>query len=529
MMMLPIASIGQNIYTIAGTGSGISSGDGGLATAAGINGPGGLAFDNSGNMYVAGYYENKIRKVSPSGVITTIGGTGTAGYSGDGGAATSAQLNKPTKITLDGAGNLYIADQYNNRVRKISTAGIITTIAGNGTGTYGGDGGPATAASLFHPTGLDIDAAGNIYIADNANNRIRKISTAGIITTVAGNGIGGPGGDGGPATAASMFQPFGVVIDGAGNIYIAVSPQNNIRKVNPAGIISTFAGTGIAGFSGDGGSATAAQLSNPCDIAIDGSGNIYIADQLNYKVRKVSASNIISTVVGTGYAGYSGDGGPATAAMIDQTNEIEFDTSGRLVLTDNNNNRVRRLQNCTGSVTTHPMHDTVNEGTDAKYFVVTSMPTPTYQWQEDPGTGFVNLANVWPYSGVFTDTLTIDHTSIFLHTTHYRCIVASGVFCADTSNSAILIVRTTTGMQNTTLSSVNIYPNPVSDEFTVVLPQDAANANIELMDGLGQIVAKQTGVNSKTEFNVGGLPQGMYILRLQYDGEVVYKKILKRD
>lgn len=514
----------QLINTIAGNGSSISSGDGGTATSAGIYGPNGVVYDNLGNLYITEYYANYIRKVSTSGIISTIGGNGVAGYSGDGGPATAATINKPIKIAIDASNNLYFAELNNNCIRKITPSGIITTVAGNGLSGYSGDGGPATNARLSHPTGVSLDPSGNIYITDYSNSVIRKVTTAGIISTIAGTGIAGSIGDGGPATSAQLNQPWGTTIDAAGNLYILDMMNHKIRKVSSVGIISTFAGTGSSGFSGDGGPATAAMFNQPSGMTFDSTGNIFITDQLNYRVRKISSAGLITTVCGTGIAGYSGDGGAATAAQINQANDLVYSPSG-LVFTDNNNNRVRRIQSCLGTLITSPAHDTVNEGVDAKYYVVTTMLAPTYQWQEDPGTGFVDLANVWPYSGVNTDTLTISHTSIFLHATHYRCIVAGGA-CSDTSASAILIVRTPTGSNITTAGTMQVFPNPATDRLNITSPSNSPVRDIQLINGMGEVIYHQADPGSSFSINIAGFARGIYFIRLQTNLEYVTRKIV---
>ncbi len=336
----------QTISTFAGTGTGSFSGDGGAATAAALYHLGGIDMDAAGNFYICDAGNNRIRKVSSAGIITTFAGNGSAGYSGDGGAATAAALNGPSGVKVDASGNVYIADYNNSVIRKVNTSGVITTIAGTGTSGYSGDGGAATAARLYAPQAIAIDAAGNLFIADEANNLIRKISTSGIITTVAGGGSSGLG-DGGAATDATLYRPGGVAFDASGNLYISDAQNNRIRIVNTSGVINTFAGNGTAGFSGDGGAATAAKLNTPARITFDLSGNLYVADYINNRVRKISTSGIITTICGTGSAAYSGDGGAATAAALYYPDAVYVDPGGSVYISDAFNNRVRKIGSAT--------------------------------------------------------------------------------------------------------------------------------------------------------------------------------------
>jgi sugar lactone lactonase YvrE len=305
--------------------------------------------DSAGNLYFADSDNNRIRKVTPEGVISTYAGSGTAGFSGDGGAATSAELSGPLGIAFDNAGNLYIAESGNERVRKVTPLGIISTIAGNGTAGYNGDGIAATSAELNNPNGIVADKSGNIYIGDYFNNRVREVNTAGVISTVAGNGTGGYGGDGGLAINAELFWPAGLALDSSGNLYIADDNNARVREVNPAGIISTFAGTGYGGYNGDGIPATSAELYAPDRVATDSTGNVYISEYGNNRIRKVNTSGIISTVAGTGKAGFSGDGGLATSAEINTPRGVTVDESGNLYISDADNNRIRKVQYQTDS------------------------------------------------------------------------------------------------------------------------------------------------------------------------------------
>ena len=284
------------------------------------------------------------------GTITTVAGTGQAGFSGDDGPATKARLSFLTLVALDGAGNLFISDAppgdgANQRVRKVSPDGLITTVAGTGRLGFSGDGGPATAAELNWPRGLAVDRAGNLFIADHFNHRIRKVSPEGIITTVAGSGSDAPAkgvsaGDGGLATEARLNGPFGLAMDGTGNLFFSEQGDTfgtnlgyRVRKVDSKGIITTVAGSDRRGFAGDGGPATAALLNAPGGLAVDSAGNLFIGDRINNRVRKVDANGIITTVVGNGTTRYGGDGGPATTTGVDGPHGMAVDAAGNLLIT----------------------------------------------------------------------------------------------------------------------------------------------------------------------------------------------------
>ena len=334
------------ITVVAGNNIAGFSGDGGPATSASLNFPFGVAVDGVGNLYIADRNNARIRKVSPDGTITTVAGNGRYGFSGDGGPAANASFWDPDGIALDPAGNLYVADQGNHRIRKIGPGGIVTTVAGSGPiglegGGFSGDGEPATNALLNEPFGVAVDGGGNLYIADQNNNRVRKVSPAGIITTVAGNGVPGYSGDGGPATSAALVAPEGVAIDAAGNLYIATNVW--VRKVSPGRIISTFAGSGQIGFSGDGGPAVSASLNFPYAVTSDVSGNVYIADTQNARLRKVSLGGSITTIAGIGYANFSGDGGAATTASLSRPSGLAVDSAGSLYIADVYNYRIRKI------------------------------------------------------------------------------------------------------------------------------------------------------------------------------------------
>ncbi len=342
------------ITTVAGGGEGAGAGDGGPATQARLDRPTSVVVDASGNLYIADRNNHRIRKVDSTGTITTIAGKGENGFDGDGGPAIQAQLSSPTGVAVDGAGNLYLADQENHRIRQVDSAGTITTIAGRGEygfGGYAGDGGPALAARLDSPTGVTVDRPGNLYIADRDNHRIRKVDSTGTMTTVAGMGEDGFGGDGGPAIQAQLASPTGVTADGSGNLYIADRDNHRIRKVDSTGTMTTVAGMGEDGFDGDSGPATQAQLAYPTGMAVDGSGNLYIADRDNHRIRKVDSRGMITTVAGMGEDGFGGDGGPATQGQLDFPTGVAVDGSGNLYIADRGNRRIRKVDSA-GTITT---------------------------------------------------------------------------------------------------------------------------------------------------------------------------------
>ena len=343
----------QTIYTIAGTGVAGFSGDTGVATNAKVFGPSGVAVDGAGNTYFSDYYNQRVRKVSSSGNISTIAGTGTAGYNGDGVSGTAVMVNNPMGLAADAFGNVFIADKGNHRVRKVDASGTITTIAGTGTGGYTGDNGPATSAQLFDPTAVAVDNWGNVYIADGANNAVRKVGTDGIISTIAGTGNNGYNGDNWPsATLANLWSPTGIAVDNMRNVYIADAGNNRIRKVDTFNKISTIFGNGFGGYVADGATATATPLYNPNSVAVDVYGNIYVSDELNYLIRMANHnSNSVFTIAGThGVSGFNGDTGLAVNALIGRCKGLAVDASGNMYFSDWQNNRVNYISSAVAAV-----------------------------------------------------------------------------------------------------------------------------------------------------------------------------------
>ena len=357
LLFLAVTTHGQTITTIAGSDSS-NLGDGEPAIECELLGPSTVALDGLGNYYIADTYNNRIRKVNAAGIIATIAGNDTAGYNGDNVPATAAELWHPVGVACDNAGNIYISDSYNSRIRKINTAGIITTIAGNGTSGYTADNVPADTTEIYNPHSLTLDAAGNIYFTDFGNYRIRKINTTGIITTIAGSGVMGYTGDNGPATAAEIFTPWGIVLDMSGNVYYSDVERNVVRKIDLSGIITTFAGVGAYGFSGDNGLADSAKFEQMTGLAIDYKGDLYISDALNNRIRKVDAvSGIITTIIGSGTNGFSGDNGPATNAELADPCGLAFDSLGNLYVADFGNGRIRFVTSTEGVKQINPIRN----------------------------------------------------------------------------------------------------------------------------------------------------------------------------
>lgn len=330
------------ITTFAGTGTSGFSGDGAAALLARIYPDGGITTDAAGNIYLADTYNNRVRKIDTSGIITTIAGMAGSGYNGDGISATTAKLYYPSDVKVAANGNIYIADKYNHRVRMVDTSGIIHTIAGTGTSGNTGDGGPAVSAGIYYPMALELDDEGCLYIA--SGQRIRKVDTAGVITTYAGDGNSGYGANEVLATASSLYSPQGLAFDGQGNLYIAEYNAHRIRMVDTAGIIHAAAGiAGSYGYSGDGGAAVQAKLYNPQGIFHDGQGNLYISDAGNYRLRRLDAYGVIHSFAGTGTGGFSGDGGPPSQAQLQGLRGVTVGLDGALYIVERSNYRIRKI------------------------------------------------------------------------------------------------------------------------------------------------------------------------------------------
>lgn len=330
------------ISTVAGNNKAGYAGDGGAATSAQLNQPSCVVVDGSGSLYIGDLKVAAVRKVTSAGTISTVVGTGVAGYTGDGGQAAAAQISYVGGCALDGAGNLYLADTGNNVIRRVAASnGVITTVAGTGTAGFSGDGGTAATATLNQPWGVAVDGGGNLYIGDTLNYRVRRVDTSGNISTIAGKGTPGFSGDGGSATAAELYNPEGMLVMSNGDLLVADEGNSSVRRIS-GGKISTIAGNGESGFR-NGGRATAAQLSRPTSLALDGAGNIYITDAGNNQVRRITTDGNIETVAGSGDPGFTGDGKAAIDAQMSNPRWVTLTATGVMYIADTNNAVVRKV------------------------------------------------------------------------------------------------------------------------------------------------------------------------------------------
>lgn len=463
------ASDASLIVTVAGNGAPGYSGDGGAAVNASLYDPVDSVFDAAGNLYIVEAANHVVRKVSPTGAISTLAGTGVPGFSGDGGPAASAMLWFPNAIAIDGSGNLYIAEVNNQRVRKINLAsGIITTVAGNGTRGFFGDGGPATSANLCDPIGVAADSAGNLFISDVGNQRIRRVDAAtGIITTYAGGGSSMD--EGAAAISALLDSPYGLALDAVGNLFYVDQAQARVRRIDAATqTVTTFAGSLVNGFSGDGGPATQASLSNPFDVALDSTGNVYIADTGNSRVRRVDSTGVITTVAGPGEYPTIGDGGPATSAFLNSPAGVRLDSVGHLYVADELNQRIRQVTFF--APTTTSLTSSLNPANVGQQLTYTASVTPA---QATGGVEFLDRG-----SSLGTVTLVNGSASISFRAAGSGAHSITASYSGDSQyQSSVSAALSETVNLNTTTTSVSASPNPALQGQPVTLTATVSPAS----------------------------------------------------
>ncbi len=527
----PVANfISGQITTVAGNSAFLFSGDGGPATSASLFLPFGITLDGADNIYIADTYNERVRRVDhASGIIETIAGDGVAGFAGDGGPGTAAHLNQPSSVALDAAGNVYIADTANDVVRVLTAGtGIITTIAGTaGKAGYSGDGELAIQAKLQSPNGLALDGLGNLYIADTANNVVRGVNlSSGIITTFAGTGVAGYSGNGKLATAATLNAPWGLAFDASGNLDIADQNNDVIRQVNASGVISTIAGSGSPGYSGDTYQATLARLNKPSSITFDAAGNLYIADSGNNRIRKVNpVTKIITTIAGDNSTILQGDGYPATLSALYGPYGIALDGNADIFVADVFHNRIREVPSNIAIL----LYPTLR---------VNSVSDPLEQTIENDGTAPLNVSDITAISdGIIQPSTTCGSTNPLLPLS--QCVVSAEFSSPTVGNpvtgsiqissdginapNTLLLqtVVTSTSSSTVVLSSSpdpSILGNPVTFTVQVVPLSGVATGTLQLLDG-ATTISTLTLTNGMASTIISNLSVGQHTITAAYSGD----------
>jgi sugar lactone lactonase YvrE len=522
------------LYTDAGNGTGTSLGDGGPAANATIGAPRAMCADTAGNVYICDVTANRVRKLDIYGFMTTVAGNGKTGNPVNGMAATATSLSMSGGggVYVDNTGNIYISNTTGQTVSKVTAStGIISTICGTGIAGYSGDGGLASAAKVQTPLGICGDSSGNLYFADASNERIRKIDTKGIITTIIGTGSDAYSGDGGPGTSARVSVPRDLAMDIFGNMYIADFGNYVVRKyVMATGIISTFAGNGLIGVTGDGGPATAATMNTPARLAYDGGNMLYIADQNNNKVRGVNlTTGIINTVVATGKSGFGGDGGPSVLGQLYSIGGIAFNRLGNLYMSDINNKRIR-VSPYNGSILiTQSGPTSVEVGTSVTFTAHASLVTDiSFQWQ----LGGIDI------QGATSSTYTVNIPT----SGSYSCILTVFPDCGDvfTSASNNLVINAYgfhnyhTGFIDPQISEgVQVYPNPVHGTLKISGSGIAdGDVKISVYDLMGRSILSKSGLvtngNLEEQVDMQSLAGGVYLISIiDYSGKTRVFKCVK--
>jgi len=486
------------VSTFAGSGSyGSANGTG---TAAQFDNPTGVVMDASGNVFVADGANNKIRKITPAGVVTTFAGSGATGSAN--GTGTAASFNWPFAIAINATGTLYVADYNGQKIRKITSAGVVTTLAGSG--TSGSADGTGSGASFSYTTGLAVDASGNVYVVDYGNRKIRKITPAGVVTTLAGSGASG--GADGTGTAATFNSPIGIAVDASGNAYVTDNDNRKIRKITPAGVVTTFAGSGANG-SADG-TGTAATFAMPYGITIDGSGNLFITDLFNYKIRKITPAGVVTTIAGSGASG-SADG-IGSAASFSSPYSVTTNSSGTLLyVADKITYKIRKVtikltQNITG------LSNLTKVNTDPAFTL----------------SGVASSGLVVSYGSSNTAVATVSGTTVTitgLGTTTITATQAGDGSYAPTTVNITLTVTTPTGINNGYNVSLNVYPNPATEIINIPL---SGEKHIRIYDLSGKLIIEEITTTEQLEINE--LPDGLYILEIEQEGKKYSSRLMKK-
>ena len=519
------------IATVAGNEAWIYGGDGNPATASSIFLPFGIAVDAAGDLFIADSSNNRIRRVdATTGVISTIAGTGVIGFSGDGGPATAATISSPSSIALDPAGDLFFSDSGNNLIRRIDAfTGVISTIAGtpNSHG-YTGDLGPATAATLNNPNGIAFDAAGNLYLADTANHAVRMVSPAGIISSFAGRGFPAFSGDGGPAVSAGLNSPWSVTPAPTGGLYIADQNNNRIRFVDASGTISTVIGTGEPAYGGDNGPAPQAQLNVPASVAIDVAGNVYIADSGNNRVRKISAkTNIVTTIAGNSGESISGDSGPADQAGLYGPYTLALDNQGSLLIADVFHNRIRKVAANAATLTFKPMRvgriaaplgQALENDGNAPLTLGTLVPT-SQSLLDANGTTCDPTAPLSPegqcllsleFAPTVTGNPTLGYFTANSDAANTPSVVTLTGQVLDVDPSTVAV--TSSANPSTTGSAVTF-------SVTVSSGGDTPTGQVTLLDGTTPLGTAQLAAGGLASFTTATLPSGQHSITVAYAGD----------
>ena len=486
-----------------------------------------MTLDTAGNIFFADYYNNRIREINTSGIISTVAGNGTGGYTLDGVSATSSEINHPFSVFVDNLENIYIGDQGNIRIRKVDISGIISTIVGTGVAGFSGDGVNATSAQLNNPDGLAVDDTGNVYIADLANQRIRVVSHSpgNIINTFAGTGVAGYSGDGMPATSEELNTPDDVAVDGLGNIFITDLTNYRIRKVSTTGIMTTIAGTGSSGSTGDGSPATAATFEHAGFIAIDRIGNVYIADANSNRIRKINTSGIIFTIAGTGTGGFMGDNGPATSAELNGPSGVAVDNLGNIFFSDINNQRIRKISygnHLPSFISGHTQSKTACKNTSAVSIDtllaindIDTGQTETWTLSSGPshGTAVVSYTAVSTGSTVYPSGLSYTPTSGYTGNDTFTVRIDDGYSVYNTTiyvtvtNCAALLFKNTTPVGN---EVIKVYPNPNNGSFIITPFISGDDVHLIITNLVGEII-EEISIDDQKIIKLN-IPPGIYFL-----------------